>query len=82
MEVISGLSENGVGCAVFCSQIVLPFAGATKLNNMLRTETRSQVNKVKNLKMIIARLSCFSRLANGFTGIRHDDQLLEYKQLV
>lgn len=77
MEVISGLSENGVGCALFWSQIVLPLARAIKLNRMLRTSTRSQVNKVKNLKMMIARLSCFSRLANGFTSTTHDIQLLE-----
>lgn len=67
MEVISALSENGVGCFLFWSQEVLPFAGALRLNNKLRTSTRSHVNKVKNRKMIIARLSCFSRLANGFT---------------
>ena len=77
MEVISRLSENGVGFALFWSQIVLPFGGASRLNNMLSTSTRSHVNKVKNLKTTIARLSWFSRLANGFTRTKHDDQLLK-----
>ena len=43
-------------------------------NRTLSTSTRSHVNKVKNLKTMIARLSCFSRLANGFT--ENDNQLL------
>ena len=43
---------------------------------MLSTSTRSHVNKVKNLKTTIALLSWFSRLANGFTRTKHDDQLL------
>lgn len=76
MEVISKLSENGVGFVLFWFQIVLPFRGASRLNNMLSTRTRSHVNKVKNLKTTIARLSWFSRLANGFTRTKHDDQLL------
>lgn len=37
------------------------------------------MNKVKYLKAMIARLSCSSRLANGFTKARHDDQLPENK---
>ncbi len=40
-------------------------------NKTLVITTESHVNKVKNLKTTIARLSCFSRLANGFTGIRY-----------
>ena len=43
---------------------------------MLSTSTRSHVNKVKNLKTTMARLSWFSRLAKGFTRTKHDDQLL------
>lgn len=81
MEVISELSENGVGFALFWSQIVLPFAGAFRLNKMLSTSTRSHVNRVKNLKTTIARLSWFSRLANGFTRTKHDDQLLRVQTL-
>lgn len=70
------LSEKGVGFALFCSQIVLPFGGAFRVNKTLSTSTRSHESKVKNLKTIIARLLWFSRLANGFTRTKHDHQLL------
>ena len=50
------------------------------LSKTLRTSTRSHVNNVKNLNTTIARLSCISRLANGFTRTRHDNQLPGFKQ--